>query len=169
MNIFAPLALYDRLAAKFFVPLAIKLCHLCRVTQYQLHDYLWLLFYWTVFTMAVTKHAGFVGMTVITLLTMYWTVKVATMRYSDESYHEVWPWLSTGQRRAALLLETYHSGVHILYALGFLGASYAKQASFDMSCPMLWYVLVADYAITIRHLPPREEREPHREPVHQNS
>lgn len=172
MNIFAPVAWYDRLAAKLFVPLAIRLCHLFRITQYQLHDYLWMLFYWTfeAYSLSHYKTMSWIWLFIVTTVCMSWTMRVAGQRYTTPELASSKPSWSVFQRRALLVCESYHSGVHILYAIGILGGpAWAHGASFDMSCPMLWYALVADYAITIRHLPPREEKEPELESAHQNT
>jgi hypothetical protein len=163
MDPFAPLAWYDRLASKLFVPLAIKLCHLFRITQYQLHDYLWMLFYWTMFYLSVQRHYGWFAMTVFGLIALRWTVKVGLQHYTTPDMLDEWPRLQTFQRRVLLLCESYHTGAHVLFALGILGGDWAPHTTFDVGYPMLWYALIAEYAVTIRNLPPREEKEPARQ------
>ena len=159
-------AAYDRIAGKVLVPLSIHLCRLTRLDQYRLHDYLWLLFYWCWFTYAFQNSIHWLLMILVTLATIFWTVKVAVRDYTNEEDAIRRPNWASFQRRALLLFETYHTGIHILFALGLLGSSWATRAKFDLTCPSVWFALIADYAITIRNLPPSESKATFKETEH---
>jgi hypothetical protein len=164
------LAAYDRLAARFLIPLVIRLCRLTGLDQFKLHDYLWLLFYWFWFTQTFTHPSGWFWRTVVTFFTMVWTIKVGLRHYTTSPLAVARPSWAIFQRRALLCLETYHTGVHILFALGILESAWAaKAAHFDLTCPTIWFALIADYAITIKNLPPAESEQKFTETARQES
>lgn len=159
-------AAYDRFAGRtVFVPLVIRLCRLTGLDQYKLHDYLWLLFYWCWFTQVFTNDAHLIWRVVVTFFTMVWTIKVGLRHYTDTPLAVSSPGWANFQRRALLCLETYHTGIHVLFAMGILGDAWAKTATFDITCPTIWFALIADYAITIKDLPPAEVEEPEAVPA----
>jgi hypothetical protein len=141
------------LGKKLFVPLAIRACQQFKINQYTLHTYIWLLVWFSFVWDGPGKHPGIFGWfiyVVICVFALFWTVAAAVMP------HEM------VKRSAGWIRALWWLGASIAI-FGIVAAAITKDSPFLYSQVYIftrdWLVLLAEYALTIRTIPPLEAKE----------
>jgi hypothetical protein len=127
-----------------FVPLIVRFCQRTGWSQFLVHNYLYLIGSYMLLMAAMTKHES-QGVTFFLALVLTWKIG----RNPEYKGYE-----SRLLRYVFIVLNVIHATAHIT-GRHLLGAG----PDWDLSCPvgMMW--LTAEYARTIKTIPPHESEE----------
>lgn len=128
-----------------FVPLIIRVCQRLRISQYRFHNYGWLIGAYLQLAAAMAKGEGqSLAFAIALVLTILYG------RNLDHQGHD-----SPAMRWFLLVGNVVHIAAHVTGRhILFCGPNW------DLSCPILLIWLAAEYARTIKTIPPPEERKP---------
>jgi hypothetical protein len=136
----------DRWVGKtLFVPLIVRFCQRFGVSQFLVHNFLYLIGSYMLLMAAMAK-SGHGGAEFVLALVL--TVKIG--RNPEYPGYE-----SAFLRRFFLLANVVHVAAHLAGKTLLIAGP-----NWDLSCPVVLMWLTAEYARTIKTIPPLEEKEP---------
>jgi hypothetical protein len=137
------------LGARIFVPIVIWICQRANTTQWRFSNYGWMLASWLMLYAAMKRGTG---ETLPFIVAVYCTV-IAARQPDKEGLSFLW------LRMVFAVGEFLHWSGHALYEAGLVDAGFLLWGvDWDASCPVGLIILAAEYALTIRTIPPRETR-----------
>jgi hypothetical protein len=144
----SPLARLDAWVGRaLFVPLIVRFCQWSGWSQFAVHNYLYLIGAYMLLAAYIQKGSG--GQLAFVLaFVLTWKIGRNPGYRGEESKF---------LRRAFLVLEAFHVAAHVTGEPFLLAGP-----DWDLSCPVSLMWLAAEYARTIKTIPPLEEPEPKR-------
>lgn len=140
------IAATDRWIGKtLFVPPIVRFCQKTGWSQFLVHNYLYLIGSYMLLLAAMAKHES---QATAFFLALVLTVKIG--RNPEYPGYE-----SAFLRRSLVVVNVLHVIAHVTGKWVFLAGP-----NWDLSCPVALMWLTAEYARTIKTIPPLEEEEP---------